>query len=79
MKQIRIPRRFFDDHSERELPTPVIVRQTARHVWIHAEDSALPELLNDAQYYADKFGPECYGEPHIKPAARALLKALLKR
>lgn len=70
----RIPITFFEDHAQRELPTPVIQHQTKSHYWIRADDPAIGELLSDARYYADKDGPD--GAPWLIPAARALLKAL---
>jgi hypothetical protein len=72
---IRIPRRFFDDHADRALPTPTVHRATRAHVWIDRTDPALAELVNDAAFYADRNGPDqC--PPGVIPGARALLKAL---
>lgn len=71
---VRIPKMFLDDHGDRELPTPEVVRQTKAHYWIERDDPAVGELISDAKYYADKWGPD--GAPWLKPAARALLKAL---
>jgi hypothetical protein len=55
---IRIPRRFYDDHRDRELDTPVAVKATKRHVWIDLNDGHVPELISDAAYYADENGPD---------------------
>jgi LPS sulfotransferase NodH len=54
MKLARIPRRFFDDHRERDLPTPEVVKSTSMHYWIDLEDPAVPELLSDAEFYRDE-------------------------
>ena len=70
---LKLPRRFFDDHVERELPAPTVVRQTQRHVWIRQDDPNLPELVNDADFHADGLAPDCLW---ISLAARALLRAL---
>ena len=72
---VRIPRRFLDDHEERDLDTPEIVKSTKAHYWIRKDDPALPELVNDAEYYIDPLGPgeSCHG---LRIAAHALLKAL---
>lgn len=51
MNLIRIPTRFFDDHAERDLPTPAIQKSTKAHYWISLDDPDLPELLNDAEHY----------------------------
>ena len=53
---VRIPRAFLDDHAERDLDTPKIWRSTRRHYWVHRKDPAIPELLSDAELYADGVG-----------------------
>ena len=51
---LRLPKRFYKDHVWRDLPTPAIIRETARHYFIDTEDIAkLAELYSDAQFYAD--------------------------
>ena len=50
---IRIPKRFYDDHAERDLESPAILKETARHYWI-AADQHLAELLSDADFYSDR-------------------------
>ena len=70
---LKLPRRFFDDHVERELPAPTVVKQNRRYVWIRAADPRLPELVNDADFHSTGLIPECVG---ISLAARALLRAL---
>lgn len=54
---ISLPSRFLDDHAERELPTPRVLKRTTRLVQVSMEDPALPELLADALHYADPDGP----------------------
>ena len=54
---IKLPKRFFDDHADRELPTPEVVSETARYYVVDRADPALPELLSDADYYSD--GVDC--------------------
>lgn len=51
---IRVPRRFIDDHEERDLATPDVVRTTQAHYWIDAADPALGELHSDAEFYNDR-------------------------
>jgi hypothetical protein len=70
---IRVPIRFYEDHESRELDTPKAVRFTKRHVFIRRGDPAIPELLNDAQYYAHPYGPDDLG---LKASARATVTAL---
>lgn len=50
---IRVPRKFFDDHVERDLPSPKILRETKNHYFIPKNDEAVSELLSDADYYAE--------------------------
>lgn len=73
---VRIPARFYEDHESRDLPTPVALIRTRRHVWIDPADPAVPELLNDAQYYVDPAGPDAEGLAGLKASARATLRAL---
>lgn len=71
MAQIKIPKRFFEDHSERDLPTPAVLRETKAYLVIDTADEAFPELVDDAKHYANDgvdMGPIT--------AARALLKAI---
>ena len=48
---IKIPQGFYDDHKERDLPSPEIVKETKTHYWIKADDPDIPELISDADYY----------------------------
>jgi hypothetical protein len=72
-----IPTKFFDDHAERDLPTPSIIfgKPLAKQYVIAKDDPALPELINDAEFYADANGPDM-APPGLKQAAKALLKAV---
>lgn len=55
METIKITKCFYQDHVERDLPAPAIVRETKRHYFIDANSEHLSELLSDAEYYADPF------------------------
>ena len=76
---IRIPTRFFDDHVERNLPAPRVVRVTGNHYFIEgAPSDELNELLDDAQHYAE---PGLFPEPEmlgIVASARATARAIEK-
>lgn len=50
---IKLPKRFFDDHAERGLPTPEVIRDYAHSYAISINDPALTELLEDAEHYVD--------------------------
>jgi len=53
METIKITKCFYQDHVERDLPAPAIVRETKRHYFIDANSEHLDELLADAAFYAD--------------------------
>lgn len=73
---IAIPQAFYDDHRERNLPSPAIVRTTARHYWIDTTDPQIAELLDDAAYYADPWGPDA--GIGLRSSARATAAAIRK-
>lgn len=68
-----IPRVFFDDHAERDLPTPAVLRETKRTVTISLDDPNTPELIDDAQHYAHPDGPDLC---NLAASAKALLRAI---
>jgi hypothetical protein len=73
---LRLPRRFFYDHAERDLPTPVVIRKTKSHVFVDGHDPAIGELINDAEYYANPYGPN--GGEGLKKSAIATILAYEK-
>lgn len=78
MVLIKLPKRFFQDHQERDLDTPGVVKETKTHVWVNANDPHLSELKEDAQYYSDmwdmgSFDKWLFG---ICTSAKATVKAL---
>lgn len=71
MQTVNIPKAFYDDHQERELPTPRLISELSSTYLIDRDDPAFAELVNDAEHYA-KDGCDCgFG---LKMAARALLR-----
>ena len=78
---IRIPQRFFDDHEERDLPAPEVVKWNKRHYWIDANSEHLAELHADAFFYSDfqhwdfEFGSRLWG---LCVSAAATEKAISK-
>jgi hypothetical protein len=84
MTLIRLPRLFLDDHDDRMadneegIPLVVRVKETARFVWVAANDPGLADLINDAEYYSDADGEGWdEGAARLGPAARRIL-AILK-
>lgn len=49
---VRLPKRFFQDHEDRFLPTPAIVKETRYHYFVEIDDEHLGELFDDASHYA---------------------------
>lgn len=75
MSLLRLPRLFFEDHGNRDLPTPEPVRETKKHVFVRREDAAVRDLLEDAQFYCDPYGPDLAPRGLIA-SARATVKAI---
>ena len=81
METIKIPKLFYGDHVDRDLPAPAIVRETKRHYFIDANSEHLNELLDDAGHYGDpsefscEFGGHLWG---VIRSANATEKAIKK-
>lgn len=77
MPIVRIPRVFYDDHVDRDLPAPPVLRETKRHYFIDDEHPDIFELRDDAAHYSDAttwgYGIELGG---LERSARATLNAL---
>ena len=71
---IRIPKRFYDDHVERDLPAPIVIKSTTKHYWIDSVGKAVVELLDDAEFYADADGPDV--DTGLRSSARATARAI---
>lgn len=80
--KIKIPLKFYIDHYERGLPTPEDYSKSKTYAVIDTEDSAFNELMGDAEFYADPFGPDSMEgfyprrQCPIKRAAKSLIKAV---
>jgi hypothetical protein len=72
----QIPKRFYDDHVDRDLPGGTIIKSTKRHYTIELSDADRDELLSDADYYTDQsaaFDPDLFG---VIASARATARAI---
>ena len=81
MELIRIPKMFYIDHVDRDLPAPEIVRETKRHYFIDAKSEHLSEFLADAEFYWDPTLFACeFGDPlwGLIRSANATEKAIKK-
>lgn len=80
MPNVKIPKTFYDDHRDRDLPAPPVLRKLARHYVVDAAHPDARELLNDATHYSDVC--EWAGAPGASPyiglqaSARATVRAL---
>jgi hypothetical protein len=73
---VRLPWGFFQDHQDRDLPTPEPVRWNKKSVWVSLDDPHLDDLIEDAEYYGDKnTAPDGDGAEVFHYAAKRLLKA----
>lgn len=52
-----LPVTFYDDHADRELASGEVIKRTTHRVLIEATKNDLNELLSDAEYYSNRFGP----------------------
>ena len=77
---IRIPKKFYDDHCDRDLKAPTIIKETKAHYFV-ADDEHLSELLSDAMHYESptwfgcEFGDYLWG---VCLSAAATVKAIEK-
>jgi hypothetical protein len=77
---VKVPAYFFADHLDRGLPTPKELGGGKTYVWIALNDLATSELLDDALFYSDPYGPGA-GDPEyrgLRATARGVVKAIKK-
>lgn len=72
MTELSLPKIFISHLRERDLPTPILLRETATHYIIDRDDPALPKLIEDANAMAD-------GETTEAMAARVLIHSLIRQ
>tara|TARA_B100000575_G_scaffold51979_2_gene38718 strand:+ start:4731 stop:4997 length:267 start_codon:yes stop_codon:yes gene_type:complete len=72
MRKIKIPKRFYQDHVERDLDAPPIIKETQSYIWIDATSVHLSNLLSDADFYAD---PSSYDHADFGSSLSALVKS----
>jgi len=75
---IQIPKGFYIDHFDRDLPAPPVIKETTRHYFIDTTDDNeedFKELCSDTEFYCtpDHF-ENCYRNP-----ALALRKSIIKQ
>ena len=62
METLKIGKAFLDDHRDRDLPMPVIVKETKRNYYIEIDwdNEGYADLYSDANYYRDLEGIDSY-------------------
>ena len=74
----RVTRHFIDDHWGRDLGwSDRVVDQTRTHYFVRMTDTNAADLISDADYYMDKYGPDM--GPGFKSSARATFNAMMKQ
>lgn len=66
MAIIRITKRFYNDHIDRDLEAPEPVRESKRYYWIDTEDKHFDELHADAIFYRGMWLDGAY-DSYLKP------------
>jgi hypothetical protein len=74
-KFFNVPAKFYRDHAERELPTPIAYAKGLRTVELCSDDPVIDELLNDALHYSDGVDG---AEKGLIMSARATVRAIHK-
>jgi hypothetical protein len=75
---IRITKRFYDDHSARDLEAPPVIRETKTHYYIDETHPDMSELISDAKYYVEGLEDGSWQDEYVRGIARsgrALIKA----
>ncbi len=72
-----LPRAFYLDHLERDLPTPEEVNRNRTHIVVRTDDPHLEDLLQDALFYSSPDGPDQL-PPGLKTSAKATVAAINK-
>lgn len=78
-KTYRLPPRFYEDHTARDLPEDGIsakVSENARFVYVEMDAAAYDDLLSDAEHYADEGIAAEMGLPTLAASARRTVAAL---
>jgi hypothetical protein len=74
----RLPKRFAEDHWERELvfKGDWVVHETKQHVFVRLSEEGAHDMLSDADYYSEPGMGWAEGLEGIRASARYTLKAM---
>lgn len=79
--QVWLPELFWQDHFDRELPAGTLIRRAGTRVLVEATEAELTEIREDAEFYADPWGPDFGGEEYgrrLKASAKRTVSAIDK-
>ncbi len=71
-----LPRTFYDDHVDRDLPGGRIIKTTQRQVTVALTQPELAELKSDAEYYASEWRHMGPAYRHLGQSAKATVTAI---
>lgn len=76
---VKLPPRFYWDHTDRDLPAGRLLRTLASKVEVELDQASYDELMSDADHYAQS-GVQVYGQDlfGLVMSAKATCKALAK-
>lgn len=76
--ELSLPRRFYEDHADRELPCGTVLSRSASRVRVICSDAELEEIESDARHYAHPDVAQGMGREYsgIVASARATVKAI---
>lgn len=74
---MKLPNYFYADHRARECGTSgKVISTTASYTIVELDDTALADLISDADYYASFMGADFQYNRGLVLSARATLKAI---
>lgn len=74
----KVSKHFIEDHWARDLGgSDRVVDQTRSHYLVRMTVANAEDLISDADYYMDKYGPDM--GPGMKSAARATFTAMMNQ
>lgn len=79
MIKVTLPRVFYDDHCDRELPGGEVLYGSKLLVRVRLTEEEYDEMMSDATYYADMFAMGAFrNEPEASRVGRSAQSAVLR-
>lgn len=75
--KMKLPNYFYADHRARECgASGKVISNTASYTIVELDDTALADLISDADYYASFMGSDFHNNRGLVLSARATIKAI---